>query len=153
MGLSIDIGCSWIEVKGKIHAFLAGDDHHPHITEITSVLRGFYHKMRAEGYLGSDDRQRDEVESSKSEILCGHSERLAVAFGLINTTPGMPIWVTKNLYMCQSCHKTMKFISKVVRRQITVRDSEGFHHFKDGSCSCGDEMILDLSAKKQLADA
>ncbi|RXH88527.1 hypothetical protein DVH24_000126 [Malus domestica] len=82
----------------------------------------------------------DEVEASKAEIFCGHSEGLAAAFGLINTAPGMPVRVTKNLYMCQSCHGTIKFISKVVRREISVRDTEKFHHFKDGSCTCGDEV-------------
>ncbi|KAI3903744.1 hypothetical protein MKW92_030597 [Papaver armeniacum] len=60
-------------------------------------------------------------------------------FALINTVPGMPIRVTKNLYMCGNCHNTMKFISKIVRREITVRDAERFHNFKDGICSCGDE--------------
>jgi hypothetical protein len=30
-------------------------------------------------------------------------------------------------------------ISNIVRRDIIVRDSKQLHHFKDGSCSCGDE--------------
>ncbi|KAL0429060.1 UNVERIFIED_CONTAM: Pentatricopeptide repeat-containing protein, chloroplastic [Sesamum radiatum] len=139
MGLTIDPGCSWVEVKGKVHAFLSGDSSHPQITEISAILQGFYEKMKATGHSDPDRSFRNEVEASKADVFCGHSERLAVAFGLINTSPGMPIWVTKNLYMCESCHNTIKFISKVVRREISVRDTEHFHHFKDGSCSCGDE--------------
>ncbi|PON89416.1 DYW domain containing protein [Trema orientale] len=138
-GLIVDPGCSWIEVKGKVHAFLSGDCSHPQIKEIEAVLKGFYERMKAVGFEGAERGPTDEVEVSKAEIFCGHSEKLAIAFGLISTAPGMPIWVTKNLYMCQSCHNTVKFITTVVRREISVRDAEEFHHFKDGICSCGDE--------------
>ena len=81
----------------------------------------------------------DEVEASRADIFCGHSERLAIAFGLINIAPGTPLLVIKNLYMCESCHRIIKFITKFIRREISVRDTEQFHHFKDGACSCGDE--------------
>ncbi|KAL6996539.1 Pentatricopeptide repeat-containing protein, chloroplastic [Sarracenia purpurea var. burkii] len=139
-GLTVDPGCSWVEVKGQVHAFLSGDDFHPQIKKINAVLEGFYEKMEAaDGLIANESSSRDEVEALKAELLCGHSERQAVVFGLINTVPGMPIWVTKNLFMCESCHNTIKFISKVVRREISVRDTDHFHHFKDGVCSCGDE--------------
>lgn len=138
-GLTVDPGCSWVEVKGKVHAFLSGDNFHPQIKEITAVLEGFYEKMTVAGLDDPERSFRNEVEASKAEVFCGHSERLAVAFGLMNSVPGMPIRVTKNLYMCGSCHNTIKFISKAVRREISVRDTECFHHFKDGNCSCGDE--------------
>ncbi|XP_057967895.1 pentatricopeptide repeat-containing protein At1g15510, chloroplastic [Malania oleifera] len=138
-GLIVDPGCSWVEVKGKVHAFLSGDVFHPQIEEINAVLEGFYEKMEAVGLSWLEDSSIGKVESTKAEIFCGHSERLAIAFGLINTAPGMPIWVTKNLYTCESCHNTVKFISKVVRREISIRDTEQFHHFKDGVCSCRDK--------------
>ncbi|CAB4303238.1 unnamed protein product [Prunus armeniaca] len=146
-GLTVDPGCSWVEVKGKVHAFLSGDNFHPQTKELNAVMEGFYEKMRSVGFREPESSPTDEVEASKAEIFCGHSERLAVAFGLLNTAPGMPIWVTKNLYMCQSCHNTIKFISKVVRREISVRDTEKFHHFKDGSCTCGDEGYWGSSNK------
>ncbi|KAF5741707.1 pentatricopeptide repeat-containing protein [Tripterygium wilfordii] len=138
-GLTVDPGCSWVEVKGKVHAFLSGDNFHPQTNELNAVLTGFYEKMKAAGSVDFECSSTNEVEVSKAEIFCGHSERMAIALALINTAPGVPIWVTKNLYMCQSCHSTVKFISKVVRREISVRDTEQFHHFKDGVCSCGDE--------------
>lgn len=141
-GLTVDPGCSWVEIKGEVHAFLSGDHFHPQIKEINAVLEGFYEKMNAVGNSDWESGSVDEVEASKAEIFCGHSERLAIAFGLINTAPGMPIWVTKNLYTCQSCHSSIKFISKTVRRDIFVRDTEHFHHFKDGLCSCNDEGYL-----------
>ncbi|XP_065868602.1 pentatricopeptide repeat-containing protein At1g15510, chloroplastic [Euphorbia lathyris] len=138
-GLIVDPGCSWVEVKGKVHAFLSGDSFHPQIKEIDAVLNGFYEKMKAAGFSSEEFSCTDEVETSRANVLCGHSERLAIAFGLINTAPGTPILVTKNLYMCQSCHRCINFISKIVRREISVRDTEQFHHFRDGICSCGDE--------------
>ncbi|KAJ8478282.1 hypothetical protein OPV22_022009 [Ensete ventricosum] len=138
-GLEMDPGCSWVEVKGVVHAFLSSDASHPQIQEIYAVLKGLYDRIKAAGFTLPEDQSIAGMEASKSDIFCGHSERLAVAFGLINTTPGMPIWVTKNLYMCQNCHSILKLISKIVRREITVRDTEQFHHFKDGSCSCRDE--------------
>ncbi|KAF7843297.1 pentatricopeptide repeat-containing protein [Senna tora] len=138
-GLIVDPGCSWVEVKGKVHAFLSGDCSHPQTEEINAVLDGFYEKMKEVGFEGLESRPTDILEASKADIFCGHSERQAIAFGLINTAPGMPIWVTKNLYMCRSCHDIVKFISKVVRREISVRDAEQFHHFKGGICSCMDE--------------
>ncbi|KAK2432513.1 pentatricopeptide repeat-containing protein [Trifolium repens] len=138
--LIVDPGCSWVENKGTVHAFLSGDNFHPQIKEINALLERFYEKMKEAGIQGSESETPiDIIKASKADIFCGHSERLAVAFGLINSAPGMPVSVTKNLYMCQSCHNTVKFISKEVRRNISVRDADRFHHFKGGICSCMDE--------------
>ncbi|XP_027344633.1 pentatricopeptide repeat-containing protein At1g15510, chloroplastic [Abrus precatorius] len=138
-GLIVDPGCSWVEMKGTVHAFLSGDNFHPQIKEINALLDRFYRKMKEAGVEGPESCNMDIMEASKADIFCGHSERLAITFGLINSGPGIPIWVTKNLYMCQSCHNIVKFISKEVRRDISVRDAEQFHHFKGGFCSCMDE--------------
>ncbi|CAO2816340.1 unnamed protein product [Amaranthus hypochondriacus] len=135
-GLIVDPGCSWIEVKGKVHAFLSNDESHPEIKEVNAILKAFYEKMETAGLNEAENLAES---PSKDEVFCGHSERLAIAFGLINTAPGTPIWVTKNLYMCKSCHNVVKFISKNVRREICVRDTEQFHHFRNGVCSCCDE--------------
>ncbi|XP_020968203.1 pentatricopeptide repeat-containing protein At1g15510, chloroplastic isoform X2 [Arachis ipaensis] len=138
-GLVVDPGCSWVEVKGKVHAFLSDDNYHPQMKELNGALDRFYKKMKEAGVEGPESNQLDITKASKADIFCGHSERLAIAFGLVNSAPGTPIWVTKNLYMCQSCHNTVKFISKEVRREISVRDADQFHHFKGGICSCMDE--------------
>lgn len=135
-GLIVDPGCSWIEVKGKVHAFLSDDESHPEIEEVNAVLKAFYEKMKAAGI---NDGETLSGNASKAEVFCGHSERLAVTFGIINSAPGTPIWVTKNLYMCKTCHNVVKFISEIVRRDICVRDTKQFHHFRNGVCSCNDE--------------
>jgi hypothetical protein len=80
----------------------------------------------------------DVEEESKVFHLCHHSEKLAIAFGLINTDPGTPLRIMKNLRVCEDCHTSTKFISKLVGRTIMVRDANRFHHFQDGVCSCMD---------------
>ena len=75
---------------------------------------------------------------TRSKFLCGHSENLAVVCGLLNAGPGSPLRVMKNLRICGDCHVVIKFISHFEGREILLRDTNRFHHFKDGVCSCGD---------------
>ncbi|CAN1129122.1 Pentatricopeptide repeat-containing protein At3g22690 [Linum perenne] len=67
-----------------------------------------------------------------------HSEKLAMAFSLINTTTTMPIRVMKNLRICSDCHSFAKLVSRVYDREVIIRDNNRFHFFRQGSCSCGD---------------
>ena len=80
----------------------------------------------------------DVQEEQKGALLCFHSEKLAVSFGLIGMPMEKTIRIMKNLRMCGDCHNAIKFISKVVKREIVVRDTNHFHHFEDGVCSYGD---------------
>eukprot|EP01018_Ginkgo_biloba_P007732 Gb_21237 [translate_table: standard] len=132
-------GCSWIEVNKEVHAFLVGDRSHPQTEDIYAMVERLSTEMKAAGYV-PDTRfvLHDVEEEQKEQILFYHSERLAIAFGLINTTPGTSIRVIKNLRMCGDCHSASKFISKIVEREIVVRDANRYHHFKDGQCSCGE---------------
>jgi hypothetical protein len=52
----------------------------------------------------------DVEEEHKVFHLCHHSEKLAIAFGLINTAPGTPLRIRKNLWVCEDCHTSTKFI-------------------------------------------
>lgn len=74
----------------------------------------------------------------KVKLLKGHSERLAIAYGLLASTDRNPIRITKNLRVCSDCHTFSKLASKYLEREIIVRDAKRFHHFRDGICSCGD---------------
>jgi hypothetical protein len=80
----------------------------------------------------------DVDEEEKEMVVRVHSEKLAVAFGVMNSVPGSTIHVIRNLWVCGDCHSVIKLISKTVSREIVVRDAKRFHHFKDGLCSCGD---------------
>eukprot|EP01018_Ginkgo_biloba_P004002 Gb_27891 [translate_table: standard] len=138
-GLKKKPGCSWIEVKNIVHVFLVADRSHPQAEKIYSVLQSLDRDMKEAGYVPDTNFVlRDVEEELKENILCGHSEKLAIAFGLINTCPGAPIRITKNLRVCGDCHSATKFISKIAEREIIVRDANRFHHFKDGLCSCQD---------------
>eukprot|EP01018_Ginkgo_biloba_P039040 Gb_26816 [translate_table: standard] len=137
--LSKTPGCSWIEVKNSVHTFVVGDRSHPQTEKIYALLDNLTGQMKEAGYMPDRNFVLQDVEGGEKEhVLCGHSEKLAIAFGLLNTCPRMPIRVIKNLRVCGDCHTAIKYISMIVGREIVVRDSSRFHHFKDGLCSCGD---------------
>jgi pentatricopeptide repeat protein len=138
-GIEKTPGCSWIEVSREVHAFLAGDRSHPQIQQIYMELERLSQDMKVAGYV-PDTRfvLNDVKEEEKEHILRHHSEKLAIAFGLLNTSHGSTIRVIKNLRVCGDCHSAIKFISKIVAREIIVRDVNRYHHFKNGQCSCGD---------------
>ncbi|KAI3442342.1 DYW_deaminase domain-containing protein [Psidium guajava] len=135
-------GCSWIELNRRTHVFVAEDSSHPMIKEIHDYLDEMLLKIRKVGYVPDFNRfslKEDGMEEKGMEIrLSHHSEKLAVAFGLISTKDGEPILVVKNLRICGDCHNAFKHISKITKREITVRDTRRFHCFKEGQCSCED---------------
>lgn len=139
MGVRKEPGCSWIEFGEEVHKFIAGDVSHPQSKELHGFLETLSERMRKEGYVPDTScvlRNVDEEE--KENLLCGHSEKLAIAFGILNTPPGTTIRIAKNLRVCNDCHVATKYIARIVGREIIVRDVRRFHHFRDGSCSCGD---------------
>lgn len=139
MEIRKDPGCSWIEIDGIIHEFMVEDDSHPRAQEIHSMLKEISDKLRLLGYRPNTSQVLLNVgEEEKVKALHYHSEKIAVAFGLISTGPQVPLQVVKNLRICEDCHESMKLISKAYSRKIVVRDRKRFHHFEEGSCSCGD---------------
>eukprot|EP01018_Ginkgo_biloba_P035646 Gb_29801 [translate_table: standard] len=138
-GVKKNPGCSWIEVKNRVHAFVVNDKSHPQTEEIYATLEALAWQMKQAGYVPNTNFVLHDVEDEdKEQSLFHHSEKLAIAFGLISTLPGTPIQIIKNLRVCGDCHKAIKFISKIVDREIVLRDTNRFHHFKGGLCSCGD---------------
>lgn len=134
-----EAGYSWIEVKNKTYSFLAGDHSHPLSGRIYLKLEELGIRLKDAGYLPDTNYVLHDVEEEHKEaILSQHSERLAIAFGLIATPSGTTIQIMKNLRVCGDCHTVIKLISLVEDREIIVRDSNRFHHFKAGLCSCGD---------------
>ncbi|XP_057854814.2 pentatricopeptide repeat-containing protein At1g11290, chloroplastic-like [Cryptomeria japonica] len=132
-------GCSWVEDRKMVHAFCVGDRSHPQTQEIYAKLEKLAWEMKAAGYFPDLRQLVNDVEEEEKELfLCHHSEKLAIAFGLLNSPHGASIRIVKNLRVCSDCHTATKFISKIVAREIVVRDMNRFHHFKQGQCSCGD---------------
>lgn len=138
-GLAKPAGFSLVEVKGRVHLFLVGDKEHPQHERIYGYLEKIYMKLQEVGYVPDNSFVFHDVDEEEKEIILRtHSEKLAVAFGIMNTAPGTTIHVIKNLRVCADCHSVIKLIAMIVEREIVVRDSKRFHHFKNGICSCGD---------------
>lgn len=132
-------GCSWIEVRKKVYSFLSVDEFNHQSEQVHALLVKLSTEMKDRGYVPQTGIVLYDLEEEEKErVLLGHSEKLAVAFGLINTNNGEVIRISKNLRLCEDCHSVTKFISKFVNREIVVRDVNRFHHFRDGVCSCGD---------------
>lgn len=139
-GIKKEPGCSSIEMDGFVHEFISGDTSHPQSEGIYEKMREVEEKLASVGYK-PDSSQAPMVaglEGVKSGSLRLHSERLAIAFGLLNARKGMPIRILKNLRVCGDCHTMTKLISSAYDVEIVVRDRTRFHHFRDGSCSCMD---------------
>ncbi|GKV06409.1 hypothetical protein SLEP1_g18307 [Rubroshorea leprosula] len=132
-------GCSSIEVDSFVHEFLVGDRVHPQSKEIYEMLDEIDARLEKAGFVpDTSEVLYDMDEEWKEGALSHHSEKLAIAFGLISTKPGTTIRIVKNLRVCGNCHSATKLISKIFNREIIARDRNRFHHFKDGFCSCKD---------------
>ncbi|RVW39110.1 Pentatricopeptide repeat-containing protein [Vitis vinifera] len=96
-------------------------------------------RLKMEGYApDTNEVSLDIDEEEKETTLFRHSEKLAIAFGLLTISPPTPIRIMKNLRICNDCHTAAKLISKAYAREIVVRDRHRFHYFKEGACSCMD---------------
>ncbi|PKA63250.1 Pentatricopeptide repeat-containing protein [Apostasia shenzhenica] len=115
-------GCSVVEVDGRIHSFVVEDgEERRYPAAVKKMMAEVARRVGGEG-----------------AAAAGHSERAAVAMGLIGTAAGAAVRVVKNLRVCGDCHEVMKKVSEEYGREIVLRDRRRFHHFKGGVCSCGD---------------
>lgn len=131
--------CSWVKLKNQVGLFGMGDQTHPQTDEIYEKLGELKKMIKEAGYVPDTSYAlQDTDEEQKEHNLWNHSERLALAFGLLNTPDGSPIRVFKNLRVCGDCHSFYKFVSGIISRKIILRDPYRFHHFSCGQCSCSD---------------
>lgn len=138
-GISKEPGYSWIETSSKVHSFMSEDRRHPLTQEIYLKIDEVIRSIKEAGYVPDMNfALHDMDEKGKELCLAYHSEKLALAFALLTVPEGAPIRIFKNLRVCGDCHTAMKYISKVYLRHIILRDSNCFHHFRGGQCSCGD---------------
>uniref|UniRef100_A0A5B7BLT4 DYW domain-containing protein n=1 Tax=Davidia involucrata TaxID=16924 RepID=A0A5B7BLT4_DAVIN len=137
-GLRMLPACTFIEIKKEPHVFLSGDKCHVQTKEIYEKLDKLMLEISKHGYVPKGKTLLPDVEEQEERMLQYHSEKLAVAFGLINTSYSTPLQLVQSHRICGDCHNAIKLIAMVTGREIVVRDSSRFHRFKDGSCSCGD---------------
>ncbi|XP_019453101.1 PREDICTED: pentatricopeptide repeat-containing protein At4g13650 [Lupinus angustifolius] len=132
-------GRSWIVVNNEVHAFFAGDQNHPRADTIYEHLSDLNERATEVGYVPQCNILLNDAErGQKNPARITHSEKLTIAFGLLNSSSATPIHVFKNLRVCGDCHNWIKCVSKISNQAIIVRDAYRFHHFEDGVCSCKD---------------
>ncbi|XP_057964936.1 pentatricopeptide repeat-containing protein At3g47530 [Malania oleifera] len=138
-GIQTTPGCSTIEMKGKLHEFAVDDISHPRMGEIYEMLDEINKQLKIAGYVAEISSELHNLDAEeKANRLSYHSEKLAIAFGVLATPPGTIIKVAKNLRTCVDCHNFAKFLSGVYNRKVIIRDRIRFHHFHEGCCSCND---------------
>ncbi|KAJ9707830.1 hypothetical protein PVL29_000075 [Vitis rotundifolia] len=132
-------GYSTIEIDKKIYRFGPGDTSHSQTKDIYRFLENFRSLVHAQVYDSEPDNSIVGIsEFNKENNVLSHSEKLAIAFGIINTRPGTTLRISKNLRVCRDCHSFAKIASKITGREIIMRDLNRFHCFTNGSCSCKD---------------
>lgn len=138
-GIVKEPGCSWLEINSRVHTFISDDRGHPREAEIYTKIDEIILRIKEAGYVPDTSFSLQDMDKEGKEAgLAYHSEKLAVAFGLLAAPPSAPIRIFKNLRVCGDCHSAMKYISRAFTRHIILRDSNCFHHFREGECSCGD---------------
>ncbi|XP_042485061.1 pentatricopeptide repeat-containing protein At5g50390, chloroplastic [Macadamia integrifolia] len=137
-GLRMLPACSWIDVKKKPHIFLSGDKSHIQTKEIYQKVDSLMLEITKRGHIPIQKSLLPDVDEQEAQISFYHSEKLAIAFGLINTSSSTSLQIVQSHRICADCHEVIKLIASVTGRVIVVRDASRFHHFKDGTCSCGD---------------
>ncbi|KAF6154588.1 hypothetical protein GIB67_017970 [Kingdonia uniflora] len=132
---------SSINIKDKVYSFKPDGRSHHQSAEIYALLEDLLEKAKSLGYVSLRCLEMDDEDVVKEKTVSStvhHSEKLAVAFGLLNVSSGAPIRVIKSISMCRDCHSIIKFISELTGREIIIRDSRRLHQFNNGHCSCGD---------------
>ncbi|KAK4797755.1 hypothetical protein SAY86_030081 [Trapa natans] len=138
-GVEKVVGFSSIEFDGCINKFVAGGINHPESEVIYAKVEEMLGRIRQAGYRSDINEALHDLSEEEMETpLSYHSEKLAIAFGLLKTKPGDTIRISKNLRICRDCHCATKLVSEVFQREIIIRDRNRFHHFRSGECSCRD---------------
>lgn len=71
------------------------------------------------GYVPSTNVVLHDVEVDKKYVTVGiHSGNLSLALRLIITSPGTPLWITKNLPVCCDCHTATAIIVGIVGKTL-----------------------------------
>jgi hypothetical protein len=99
-------------VNKQVYSFIVGDQEHPQINGIHEELERLFYLMEESEYVPDTKIVLHDVEDEEK-----------VAFGLISTPLSTPLQIFKNLRVCGDCHRSTKFIGKVVGRTIITRDA------------------------------
>ncbi|CAF3842091.1 unnamed protein product [Rotaria magnacalcarata] len=135
------IGVTVTDIDGKLWKFRAHDRSHAESAEIHEQVDRMSKRIIEHGhkYDASWIVRPMEPDETIETLLCGHSERLAMAAHFIRNRKPKRIQMTKNLRICGDCHEVTKLVALIYQCEIVVRDANRIHHFHlNGQCSCQD---------------
>ncbi|KAL6880147.1 hypothetical protein ACP4OV_011712 [Aristida adscensionis] len=128
---------SWTFHNNTVHSFFTRDRSHPQFKDIYAGLDVLILECMKSGYEPDTTFVLHDVEEyQKKHFLMYHSAKLAAMYGLLMAGSGETVRVVKNIRMCGDCHSFLEHASAATGKEISVRDSCGFHIFRGGKCSC-----------------
>ncbi|KAF0914192.1 hypothetical protein E2562_027608 [Oryza meyeriana var. granulata] len=85
-------GQSWIILDKVIHTFHSSERFHPSKKDLDAKIKEIFVDIKAAGFVPDLSCVLHDVDDEQKErMLLGHSEKLAITFGLMNTPPGLTI--------------------------------------------------------------
>ncbi|KAM0933212.1 putative tetratricopeptide-like helical domain superfamily, DYW domain-containing protein [Dioscorea sansibarensis] len=109
--LKPDTACSWVQVKGRVYEFSVADYSRENSKEIYVHLKTMIGKMKIAGFVPDTSSVGHKIkEEDKVNDLCGHTEKLALAFALMNCGGDGLVRIGKNLRVCRDCHNFFKLL-------------------------------------------
>ncbi len=119
------VGITKVEVHGQVLSFKAHDPRLEMDARLKTEVKKLAQEILSTGHVPDlshvDTLTLNSTPMTKDEkiwSLCTHSERIAIAYGLIHLTPTETLILTKNLRVCTDCHEATKLISKIRNRKI-----------------------------------
>ncbi|RYQ98609.1 hypothetical protein Ahy_B07g086364 [Arachis hypogaea] len=98
VGIHKEPGFSFIEVHGTIHEFVTGDREHPETPKIYEMIVEMRENLEHAGYTPNVSVVLKNIDMEEKESAVNyHSEKLAMAYGLISTGPGIQLRTLKDL--------------------------------------------------------
>ncbi|CAF4821670.1 unnamed protein product [Rotaria sp. Silwood1] len=143
LGNKVVVGKSFTAVNEEIVQFVVNDKSHSQSKEIYAELNRLALELLADGYVFDSSWISRKLRDGETviSVLCGHSEKLALAFNLIQKPIPSVIQIKNNIRLCGDCHEFMKRVAKLRQCEIIVSDANRIHHFKtNGECSCKDHF-------------
>ncbi|KAI3853095.1 hypothetical protein MKW92_008065 [Papaver armeniacum] len=115
IGLKKEPGNSWVKIGNADHVSVANDDAHPLNKKIRKAWVEVSEKIKQAGYVPDTSHVLVfTVQQEREARLQFHSEKIVII---------------KNIRVCGDCHSAIKFVSKVMERDVR------YHHFSGSSCS------------------
>lgn len=108
-GLKKIPGYNCIQFQSKVHFFQVGGGSNPQIEMIYTKLDSLARQMMDIRCAPDINFELHNVaDKEREDALFDHSEKLALAFGIINTSDGTPLRIMENLRVCGDYHSAIK---------------------------------------------